>query len=193
MSLVAQVGCSRSVLTLHAWLLCQILGVLAIFATSFTTMLAVAYSLKWYEILRVTPEEESRGLDHKFGMAASAFHYNKAQRLRSCAAVVEANGHSISQLIEALQNLKNHILMPFSPQASDLVIEGQVTDIVSRLDIGFEDVRSAAAPHHIQPPPEQAAHHPSRPAGYRSRGVSMERCVCYKFVSYGPSVKFCMM
>ena len=35
---------------------------------------------------------------------------DRAQRLRYCASVLESNGHSISELIEALQSIKHHII-----------------------------------------------------------------------------------
>ncbi len=42
-----------------------------------------------------------------------------------------------AELIEALQEIKNHIVLPFNPQASDLVLDGQVTDALSRMDVSF--------------------------------------------------------
>ena len=115
----------------------QIVGVTAIAAVAFSTTLVVALALNNAGMLRVSAEEEAKGLDHKFGIAASSFHYHRAERIRECATVIESSGGSISELIEALQEIKNHIILPFNPHASDLVLEGQVTDALSRLDISF--------------------------------------------------------
>ena len=122
-----------------SFLLIQIFGSVVIFCLAFFCTLTVAFILRKAEYLRVSAEEEEKGLDHKFGLAASAYHLERAQRIRETASIIRNAGGSVTDLIEALQGLKYRILLPFNPQASDLVIEGQVIDVLSRFDINFAE------------------------------------------------------
>lgn len=123
----------------------QLIGIISIAAVAFTTTLVAALVLNHWGLLRVDPEDEAKGLDHKFGIAASSFHYDRAERIRSCATVIESSGGSISTLIEALQGIKNHIILPFNPQASDMVLDGQVIDALSRMDVSFAPTPTGGA------------------------------------------------
>ena len=124
----------------------QLVGVAVILTFAFSSALVVAYALREMELLRVSPEEEAKGLDHRFGIAANATLYDKAIRMREASAVLEANGHTVSELIEALQAIKHHIILPFNPHASDLMLEGQVDDVLSRLTIPNVSSAAASAP-----------------------------------------------
>ena len=135
----------------------QLLGVLAIGLVAYTTTLLAATALNNSGMLRVSPEEEAKGLDHKFGIAASSFHYHRAERIRECATVIESTGGSISTLIEALQGIKSHIILPFNPHASDMVLDGQVTDVLSRMDVSFAATDAA--------PAKTAEHHKGKRRG----------------------------
>ena len=115
----------------------QTLGTVVIGAVAFIMTWFAAKALQYIGVLRVDPEDEAKGLNHKFGIAASSFHYDRAQRIRQCAQVLEHSGGTIKMLLEALHAVKEHILLPFNPQASDIVLEGQITDILSRMDISF--------------------------------------------------------
>ena len=128
------------------FLFVQIMGVAAIGLVAFFTTYLVALALHQAEMLRVSEEEEAKGLDHKFGIAASSFHYHRAERIRECATVIESTGGTISELIEALQGIKSYIILPFNPHASDMVLDGQVTDVLSRMDIGFHSQSVAGKP-----------------------------------------------
>ena len=119
------------------FLLVQLFGCFVIFGLAFFSTLGVALVLKRNEMLRVSLEEEEKGLDHKFGLAASAYHLERAQRIRETASIIRTADGTVTDLIEALQSLKYRVLLPFNPQASDLVIESQVVDILSRFDIDF--------------------------------------------------------
>ena len=79
-------------------------------------------------------------------MCGAADHYHRAERIRECATVIESTGGTISELIDALQSIKSYIILPFSPHASDMVLDGQVTDVLSRMDVGFHNQVAAADP-----------------------------------------------
>lgn len=55
-----------------SFLCVQLIGVVAIGLVSFTSTLLAAMALHHAEMLRVGKEEEAKGLDHKFGIAASS-------------------------------------------------------------------------------------------------------------------------
>jgi len=118
----------------------QLIGIIAIFTISVGTVLPVALALSYFGMLRVGFEEEARGLDYKFGNAASSYIMNKNQRLRACFLTLDAYGCSIDDTILALKSLKHVIQLPFSPQASENLIEAQVADIISRCDVAPADV-----------------------------------------------------
>ena len=68
----------------------------------------------------------------QFGNAASSYIVQKNVRLRACFLTLDAYGVSIDELLVALKALKNIIILPFSPQSSDTMIEAQVTEVLSR-------------------------------------------------------------
>ena len=129
----------------------QLVGVAVILTFAFSSALVVAYALREMELLRVSPEEEAKGLDHRFGIAANATLYDKAIRMREASAVLEANGHTVSELIEALQAIKHHIILPFNPHASDLMLEGQVDDVRTCVWIEEEDCDALAVRERLCP------------------------------------------
>ena len=73
-------------------------------------------------------------ITHQFGNAASTYITNKNQRLRACFLTLDAYGCSVSDTLSAIKSLKQVIMLPFTPQASDTMIEAQVAEILSRLD-----------------------------------------------------------
>ena len=94
----------------------------------------VAIMLSHFGLLRVAYEEEARGLDYKFGNAASSYITNKNARLRACFLTLDAYGCTVSDTLSALKSLRDVIMLPFSPQASDTTIQAQVAEILSRFD-----------------------------------------------------------
>jgi len=110
----------------------QIVGVVSISLLTLVTMIPVGLLLSSLGYMRVKPEEEARGLDYKFGNAASSYITQKNHRLRACFLTLDAYGCSVDELLAALKSLKHIIMLPFSPQASDAMIEAQVSDVLSR-------------------------------------------------------------
>lgn len=113
----------------------QTIGITAILLITVAFVLPAAMLLNSVDYLRVHYEEEARGLDYKFGNAASTYIMNKNQRLRACFLTLDAYGCSINDTISALKMLRNIIVLPFSPQASTNTIEAQVADVLSRFDL----------------------------------------------------------
>ena len=116
----------------------QTIGSFAIILVTLVSCFIVCQLLKYFDIFRVAPEEEARGLDHKFGAAASSYMLQKNQRLRATFITLQAYGCTIDQLTQTLDGLKDRIFLPFTPQGGDLVIDGQVAQILSRLDWNME-------------------------------------------------------
>jgi len=115
-------------------LVTQCIGIGCIFMLTMLTVTPLCLVLSNSGYLRVKAEEEARGLDYKFGNAASTYIMSKNQRLRACFLTLDAYGFTIAEVLAALKSLRNVIMLSFSPQGSDNLIEGQVADALSRLD-----------------------------------------------------------
>jgi len=112
----------------------QTLGSAAIVVMTTVPVYFLCLWLERMHILRVSPEEEARGLDHKFGSAASSYMLQKNQRLRATFSTLQAYGGTLEELLGTLQGLHSIIFQPFTPQAGDYVIDGQVSQILHKLD-----------------------------------------------------------
>lgn len=95
----------------------QVIGVAAIGGMTFLLVTPVAYMLNRAGVLRVKLEEEARGLDYKFGNAASAYIMQKNQRIRASFLTLDAYGCTIEDVLSALKSLKMTIILNFNPQA----------------------------------------------------------------------------
>ena len=95
----------------------QIIGISAIGGMTFLLVIPVAYGLSRAGVLRVKLEEEARGLDYKFGNAASAYIMQKNQRIRASFLTLDAYGCTIDDVLSALKSLKMTIILNFNPQA----------------------------------------------------------------------------
>lgn len=76
---------------------------------------------------------------------------HKAQRLRSCFLTLDAYGCSIDDTLAALHALRDDgsIVLHFTPQASDTVLEAQVADVLARMaPMGKEHEFLAFISHH---------------------------------------------
>jgi len=111
----------------------QATGCAAILIMTIPSVAAVSLLLQKAKLLRVSFEEEARGLDHKFGAAASSYMLQKNQRLRAAYLTLQSYGATVDDVITTLSGLKDIIFLPFTPQGGDAVIEGQVKQILSRL------------------------------------------------------------
>jgi len=112
----------------------QIIGCIAIVLMTSVPVYLMCLALERFHILRVSPEEEARGLDHKFGSAASSYMLDKNQRLRTTFVTLQAYGGSLDELLKTLGGLHSLIFQPFTPQAGDYVIDGQVSQVLHKLD-----------------------------------------------------------
>ena len=124
---------TQGVFTAYEWKLLwsQCIGTAAIVALTFLTVLPFALLLSTYKVLRVKPEEEAKGLDSKFGNAASAYTTQKNNRMRSSFLTLDAYGVTVSQLVGALEKLRNTTVLPFNPQGSTIQRLDQVAEILS--------------------------------------------------------------
>lgn len=123
----------------------QLIGFIVLVLISTTVVLPFALLLNRMGWLRVSIEEEARGLDSKFGIAGHVHDSAKVLRLKEASTIIHSYGFEISDLVAALHHLKAHIVMPFSPHASDNLIEGQVRDILERIDYNFVEEMVADA------------------------------------------------
>ena len=112
----------------------QTVGCMAIVVMTTVPVYLLCLGLQRLHILRVPFEEEARGLDHKFGSASSSYMLEKNQRLRMTFITLQAYGGSLDELLTTLQGLHSIIFQPFTPQAGEYVIEGQVSQILQKLD-----------------------------------------------------------
>lgn len=83
--------------------------------------------------LRVSAEDEAKGLDAKLGLSAYA---QRSTALAECASMVPVLGlcnHTPKECLEALRDLKKIIYRPFSPQAADNKLNGEMRDILDHL------------------------------------------------------------
>jgi len=110
---------------------CVVLGALATSATLLT-----ALPLRRAKQLRVTPDQESAGLDREFGLTAYHAMSEAHRELGRCsrvAALLRAEGYTAEGLLEALTALRGIIYRPFTPQAADNKLEGEVKDILAHV------------------------------------------------------------
>ena len=113
----------------------QITGCLFLAALALVPTLIVSLALRRAGWLRITYEQEIIGLDAEFGLTA---YVEKSLVLRRCegaAILLREKGYSAEDVLNVLKELRDIIYRPFTPQAADNKLEGEILDIMQHLDI----------------------------------------------------------
>ena len=108
----------------------QALGSLALAALGFVPTSLVANLMQRAGKLRASAADERRGLDVEFGLTA---HRQRSEALARCAvsaAALQSCGYDSAQMLNALTALRSIIYRPFTPQAGDNKLEGEVADVL---------------------------------------------------------------
>jgi len=107
----------------------QLLAVVVLAALGFIPTFLVAHLLHRAERLRASPEDERRGLD-KAWLSPHRVRSEALSRCATAAAALQSCGYDPAQMLDALKALKGIIHRPFTPQAGDHKLEGEVADIL---------------------------------------------------------------
>ena len=124
----------------------QAIGVVYLTLMAAATSLPMLLLLRELDVLRVAVEVEARGLDCKFGISALVHDSEKLLHLKEVSAVIQNYGFDVDELISSLEAIRENIVLPFSPHASDKQLEGQVEDILERFDWSFTETFPEASP-----------------------------------------------
>jgi len=107
----------------------QLLGMVVLAALGFIPTFMVAHVMNRVGMLRASADDELRGLD---GVWTSP-HRVRTEAISRCAtsaAAVQSCGYDPSLMLDALKSLRDKSLRPFTPQAGDNKLEGEVADIL---------------------------------------------------------------
>eukprot|EP00316_Scyphosphaera_apsteinii_P011547 CAMPEP_0119319740 /NCGR_PEP_ID=MMETSP1333-20130426/50209_1 /TAXON_ID=418940 /ORGANISM="Scyphosphaera apsteinii, Strain RCC1455" /LENGTH=697 /DNA_ID=CAMNT_0007326225 /DNA_START=167 /DNA_END=2260 /DNA_ORIENTATION=+ len=122
----------------------QALGVCSLAALAALPTLVITLAMRHFGVLRVSREEEEKGLDAKFGLKAYTTRSEALQKCSGVAQLLRADGYSPLQMLEALASLRTIIYRPFTPQAADHKLEGEVRDILIHLNFEMQDCEHLA-------------------------------------------------
>ena len=111
----------------------QLLGCVVLAALSGGITLLGALVLRRLGCLRCTEETEIIGLDNEFGLSAYSERTRKLQRCAGAANLLQKKGFSPVDVVDALYCLREIICRPFTPQAADYKLDGEVMDILRHL------------------------------------------------------------
>mmetsp|Transcript_27827 Transcript_27827/g.79934 ORF Transcript_27827/g.79934 Transcript_27827/m.79934 type:complete len:685 (-) Transcript_27827:36-2090(-) len=111
----------------------QLLGAVVLAIITGVPTFAMALLLRRLGCLRVSLEEEAVGLDSAFGLRAYVTKSHALQRCSGAAMLLQERGYSPAEVVEALITLRDIIYRPFTPQAGDNKLEGEVMDILLHL------------------------------------------------------------
>ena len=120
-------------------------GVILAGLSSFSVF-AACFLLKRFGMLRVSLEQEALGLDSEFGLSAYVAKSEVLQRCGGTAILLRSKGYEPHHVVDALKSLRSIIYRPFTPQAADKKLEGEVADILALLDDGATAVSSSLGP-----------------------------------------------
>ena len=107
----------------------QLLGMVVLAALGFIPTFGVAHLLHRAERLRASTEDERRGLD-KVWLSPHRVRSEALSRCATAASALKSCGYDPAQMLDALKALKGIIHRPFTPQAGDHKLEGEVADIL---------------------------------------------------------------
>ena len=124
----------------------QSLGGVVLAGLSSFSVFAACFSLKRFGMLRVSLEQEALGLDSEFGLSAYVAKSEVLQRCGGTAILLRSKGYEPHHVVDALKSLRSIIYRPFTPQAADKKLEGEVADILALLDDGATAVSSPSGP-----------------------------------------------
>ena len=130
----------------------QVLGALLILAVSGGSTLALSLALRFIGVLRVDDDEEDLGGDATvFGMRAYVNHNEILGRYHRVSSTLEQQGLTPVQLLDALTGFRTIIYKPFTPQAADNKIEGEMMDILEHLqfDVSSNDAEYELHHNHL--------------------------------------------
>jgi Amt family ammonium transporter len=108
----------------------QLVGALALAALGAVPTAVVAGVMQRAGVLRASAEDERRGLDVEFGLSAHRLRSEALARCAVSAAALQACGYDPAQVLGALTSLRGIIYRPFTPQAADHKLEGEVADVL---------------------------------------------------------------
>jgi hypothetical protein len=111
----------------------QTLGVIVCIALGALPTAGLCRAMRWHGSLRVSTSQEEAGLDSEFGLHAYVRRSEALERCETVAALLRSHGHTPRQLLEALSGLRTIISRPFTPQAADFKLEGEIKDIMQHL------------------------------------------------------------
>lgn len=109
---------SAGLLVVGRWALLrsQTIGCIALIIIASGVLAPVVLVLNRFGWLRVDMEVEARGLDSKFGIAASVHDSEKLLRLKEASAIIHHYGFDVAQLIRALNGLRDNIARDHGPR-----------------------------------------------------------------------------
>ena len=113
----------------------QLLGCVVLASLGGGITLLGALVLRRLGCLRCTEETEIIGLDNEFGLSpwADTERSRKLQRCAGAANLLQKKGFSPVDVVDALYCLREIICRPFTPQAADYKLDGEVMDILRHL------------------------------------------------------------
>ena len=108
----------------------QCIGALVLGLIGASCSLVICTLLRLTGHLRVSREDEERGLDAAFGLKAYTGSSDALMRCRTTADLLQEQGNTPIELLDALVALRGVVHRPFTPQAADNKLEGEVKDLL---------------------------------------------------------------
>lgn len=113
----------------------QAIGIGLLAASSIGPTLFFMGALKCLRLLRCSADEENEGLDVKLGVSAYSRQNQGLDEVRSAASFLRKFEMTPQEAVEALDHLRQLILRPFTPQAADNKLMGEVQDIIDHVGL----------------------------------------------------------
>eukprot|EP00440_Ansanella_granifera_P027925 gb/GFBE01030341.1/.p1 GENE.gb/GFBE01030341.1/~~gb/GFBE01030341.1/.p1 ORF type:complete len:727 (+),score=116.74 gb/GFBE01030341.1/:1-2181(+) len=112
----------------------QACGTLILFLYPATVSGIILTAFRCSGILRVAAETEAKGLDDSLGQRAYVTRSKAMAETRYAAETLSSFGITPEQVLESLETLRDYIYRPFSPQAADNKLNGEVEDILEHME-----------------------------------------------------------
>ena len=112
------------------------IGFIILLSSSIVILLII---LRYFNMLRISADEEEVGMDSMFGLNAYESHADFVARYHIVFELLNQADAQPGRLVDALGSLHQNIFRPFTPFAGDHRLRGEVMDVLEHLNYGDEN------------------------------------------------------